>query len=40
MKNLKRILLLIALIFFASKILFLDFDASKPSEKTIVVAHK
>jgi len=40
MKNLKRIVLLIALIFFASKILLSDFDISNDDNKAFIVATK
>lgn len=35
MKNIKRIVLLIALIFITSKVLFSDFEISKPESITI-----
>ncbi len=38
MKNVKRILLLIALIFFASKVLFSDFEISKSKNETASIA--
>jgi len=40
MKNIKRILLLITLIFFASKVLFSDFEISKTENETIAVVNK
>lgn len=40
MKNVKRILLLIALIFLASKVIFSDFEISKSENKTASVARK
>lgn len=40
MKNLKRIFLLIALIFFASKVLFSDFEIVKTEHKTAVVINE
>ncbi len=36
MKNLKRILLLAALVFLASKVLFSDFELTKPERNTTV----
>ena len=40
MKNVKRILLLIALIFLASKVLFSDFDISKSENNTTAIVSK
>ena len=40
MKNVKRIILLIALIFFASKVLFSDFQISKSENKTAAIVSK
>jgi len=40
MKNIKRLLLLIALIFFASKVLFSDFQISKSENKTTAIVSK
>lgn len=40
MKNVKRILLLIALIFFASKVLFSDFEISKSENNTAAIVSK
>jgi len=40
MKNLKRIFLLLLLVFFASKILFSDFELTKPENKTTAVVNK
>ncbi|WP_345275205.1 hypothetical protein [Litoribaculum gwangyangense] len=40
MKNIKRIVLLIALIFFASKVLFSDFEIFKSEDKTTAVVSK
>jgi len=38
MKNVKRIFLLIALIVLANKVLFSDFEISKPETKSNIVA--
>lgn len=40
MKNIKRIVLLIALIFFASKVLFSDFEISKSENQTAAIVSK
>lgn len=40
MKNIKRIVLLIALIFFASKVLFSDFEISKSESQTAAIVKK
>lgn len=40
MKNIKRIVLLIALIFFASQVLFSDFEIFKSEEQTNTFASK
>ncbi|HMR16364.1 hypothetical protein [Mariniflexile maritimum] len=40
MKNIKRLVILIALIFCASKVLFSDFDISKSESKTTALASK
>ncbi len=40
MKNVKRILLLIALVFFASKVLFSDFSLTKSESKTVAIVNK
>jgi len=40
MKNLKRIVLLITLIFFASKVLFSDFEIVKAENKTAAIVSK
>lgn len=40
MKNVKRILLLIALVFAASKVLFSDFEISKPENKVTAIVSK
>lgn len=40
MKNLKRIILLIALVFVAGKVLFSDLDISKPENKTMAIVNK
>lgn len=40
MKNIKRIVILITLIFFASKVLFSDFEISKSENKTAAIASK
>lgn len=40
MKNVKRILLLIAIIFFASKVLFSDFEIFKSENKTTAIVSK
>lgn len=40
MKNVKRILLLIAIIFFASKVLFSDFEISKSESNTTAIVSK
>ncbi len=40
MKNLKRIVILITLIFFASKVLFSDFEISKSENKVSAVVNK
>jgi len=40
MKNIKRILLLIALVFFASKVLFSDFSLEKFENKTAAIVSK
>ncbi len=40
MKNIKRLLLLIALIFFASKVLFSDFEISKSENQTTAIVSK
>jgi hypothetical protein len=40
MKNLKRIFLLLLLVFFASKVLFSDFELSKSENKTTAVVNK
>jgi hypothetical protein len=40
MKNIKRIFLLLLLVFFASKVLFSDFELTKSENKTASVANK
>ncbi len=40
MKNVKRLVLLFALIFFASKVLFSDFEISKSENKTAAIVSK
>ena len=40
MKNVKRIVLLIALIFFASKVLFSDFELVKSENRTTAIVSK
>lgn len=40
MKNVKRILLLIVLIVFASKVLFSDFEIVKSEKNAITIAGK
>ena len=40
MKNVKRIFLLLTLIFLASKVLFSDFSLEKPENETIAVVKK
>ena len=40
MKNIKRIVLLITLIFFVSKVLFSDFEIVKSENKTTAVVSK
>ncbi|WP_303281698.1 hypothetical protein [Flavivirga amylovorans] len=40
MKNLKRIVILITLIFFASKVLFSDFEISKSENEVTAVVNK
>ena len=40
MKNLKRIIILITLIFFASKVLFSDFEISKSENEVTTVMNK
>lgn len=40
MKNLKRLFLLILLVFIASKVLFSDFHLTKTENKTTVMANK
>ncbi|WP_345190655.1 hypothetical protein [Algibacter agarivorans] len=40
MKNVKRIVLLIALIFFASKVLSSDFELFKSEDNTMTIASK
>ena len=40
MKNVKRIVLLITLIFFATKVLSSDFEWSKSDDKTTTIASK
>ena len=40
MKNVKRIILLIALIFFATKVLSSDFDLFESEDKTTTIANK
>ncbi|WP_262894857.1 hypothetical protein [Snuella sedimenti] len=40
MKNVKRIVLLIALVFIAGKVLFSDFDISKPENKITAIVSK
>jgi uncharacterized membrane protein len=40
MKNLKRIILLIALVLVASKVLSSDFDITKSEDKTTVIVSK
>ncbi|WP_262713233.1 hypothetical protein [Seonamhaeicola maritimus] len=40
MKNIKRIVLLIALVFFASKVLFSDFEIIKSENNTVAIASK
>ena len=40
MKNFKRIILLITLVFFASKVLSSDFEISKSENKTASIANK
>ncbi len=40
MKNVKRIVLLIALIFFATKVLSSDFELFESEESTINIASK
>jgi len=40
MKNLKRIVLLIALIIVANKVLFSDFEISKPENRAIAIVSK
>jgi len=40
MKNLKRIFLLLLLVFFTSKVLFSDFELTKTENKTAAVVNK
>ncbi len=40
MKNIKRIVLLITLIFFVSKVLFSDFEIVKSESKTTAIVSK
>jgi len=40
MKNIKRLFLLITLIFLASKVLFSDFEISKTENRTTTIANK
>ncbi len=40
MKNIKRIVLLITLIFFVSKVLFSDFEIVKSENKTTAIVSK
>ncbi|MFB9056675.1 hypothetical protein ACFFU9_07960 [Mariniflexile ostreae] len=40
MKNVKRIVLLIALVAIAGKVLFSDFEIVKPKQETVVIANK
>jgi len=40
MKNIKRIFLLLLLVFFASKVLFSDFELTKTENKTAAVVNK
>jgi len=40
MKNIKRLVILIVLIFCASKVLFSDFEISKSENKSTVLASK
>ncbi|SEP72411.1 hypothetical protein SAMN05421824_0152 [Hyunsoonleella jejuensis] len=40
MKNVLRIILLLALIFIGSKVLFSDFSLEKPENKTLAVVKK
>ena len=40
MKNIKRIVILITLIFFASKVLFSDFEIAKSENETAAIASK
>ncbi|MGK0253408.1 MAG: YGL010W-like membrane protein [Mariniflexile sp.] len=40
MKNIKRLVILITLIFFASKVLFSDFEISKSENKITAIANK
>jgi hypothetical protein len=40
MKNLKRIFLLLLLVFFASKVLFSDFELTKTENKTAAIVNK
>ena len=40
MKNVKRIVLLIALIFFATKVLSSDFELFESEESTTIIASK
>ncbi|WP_262708432.1 hypothetical protein [Hyunsoonleella pacifica] len=40
MKNVLRIILLLALIFIGSKVIFSDFSLEKPEDKTLAVVKK
>ncbi len=40
MKNVLRIILLLALVFIGSKVLFSDFNLEKPENKTLAVVKK
>jgi hypothetical protein len=40
MKNIKRLILLVTLVFFASKVLFSDFEITRTEHKTAAIANK
>jgi hypothetical protein len=40
MKNLKRIVLIVTLVFFASKVLFSDFEVIKTENKATAIVSK
>ncbi|WP_308993712.1 hypothetical protein QLS71_008055 [Mariniflexile litorale] len=40
MKNIKRLVILITLIFFAGKVLFSDFEISKSESKITAIVNK